>query len=146
MTRVNCIDPNMLNNKHLGAAWNETPRIITDVEKLIKEGYKPNEISIPEQYVFGTGHMKFFYNKLHYIKNYLFYIWKAGCMRDLNYSKQLMLEYDNRIEAIRQEDIGWYGVWRPSQEDIYLNMARLVFRHYDFTLYDVNQRSIIKRE
>jgi hypothetical protein len=64
MTRINCgIPPAELTDKHLLAEAREIKR----VPNVIKKG-KCNFDNIPEQFTLGTGHVKFFYNKLKYLK------------------------------------------------------------------------------
>lgn len=63
MTRINCgIPPVELTDKHLLAEHREIKR----VPNLIKKG-KYTLKGIPNQFKLGTGHVKFFYNKLSYL-------------------------------------------------------------------------------
>ena len=65
MTRINCgIPPRELNNKHLFSEYREMKRI---PNMLIKGKYSLKDI--PENFTLGKGHVKFFYNKLLYLKN-----------------------------------------------------------------------------
>ena len=65
MTRINVgIQPIELNDKHLIAEHREIKRI----PNCIAKG-KYNMDGIPERFKLGTGHVKFFYNKLLYLKN-----------------------------------------------------------------------------
>jgi len=66
MTRVNLIPAKLLTDQHLRSELREIPRIITHVHKLWLSGkYNPN--ILPATYVLGTGHVRFFYNKLSFI-------------------------------------------------------------------------------
>ena len=65
MTRINVgILPKELSNKHLIAEHREIKRI----PNCISKG-KYNMDGIPDTFKLGTGHVKFFYNKLLYLKN-----------------------------------------------------------------------------
>lgn len=65
MTRINCgIPPSELSNKHLLAEHREIKRI----PNTIRKG-KFKMTDIPVEFKLGTGHVKFFYNKLLYLKN-----------------------------------------------------------------------------
>ena len=65
MTRINVgIPPAELVNQHLIAEHREIKRI----PNCIAKG-KYNMEGIPERFKLGTGHVKFFYNKLLYLKN-----------------------------------------------------------------------------
>ncbi len=68
MTRINAgIKPSSLTNKHLLAEHREIKRI----PNCIRKG-KYNLDGIPEYFKLGTGHVKFFYNKLNFLfKRYL---------------------------------------------------------------------------
>jgi len=63
MTRINSgIPPAELTDKHLLAEHREIKRI----PNVIKSGRYSLE-GIPEEFKLGTGHVKFFYNKLKYL-------------------------------------------------------------------------------
>jgi len=65
MTRINVgIPPAELTNQHLIAEHREIKRI----PNCIAKG-KYNMNGIPDEFKLGTGHVKFFYNKLLYLKN-----------------------------------------------------------------------------
>ena len=65
MTRINVgIPPAKLTGKHLITEHREIKRI----PNCIAKG-KYNMEGIPDKYKLGTGHVKFFYNKLLYLKN-----------------------------------------------------------------------------
>ena len=65
MTRINVgIPPAELVNQHLIAEHREIKRI----PNCIAKG-KYNMDGIPDKFKLGTGHVKFFYNKLLYLKN-----------------------------------------------------------------------------
>ena len=65
MTRINVgIPPADLVNQHLIAEHREIKRI----PNCIAKG-KYNMDGIPDKFKLGTGHVKFFYNKLLYLKN-----------------------------------------------------------------------------
>jgi deoxyribonuclease (pyrimidine dimer) len=64
MTRINCgIDPKTLSDKHLLAEHREIKRI----PNAIRKG-KFNLKNQPKTFKLGTGHVKFFYDKLLYLK------------------------------------------------------------------------------
>lgn len=64
MTRINAgILPLELCNKHLLAEHREIKRI----PNIVKSG-RANLGNIPEEFTLGKGHVKFFYNKLLYLK------------------------------------------------------------------------------
>ena len=65
MTRINCgIPPDQLSDKHLLAEHREIKRI----PNAVRRG-KFNMDKQPAEFTLGTGHVKFFYDKLLYLKN-----------------------------------------------------------------------------
>lgn len=65
MTRVNCgIPPAELNDKHLVAEHREIKRIPNQISKG-----RYDMKGQPKEFTLGTGHVKFFYDKLLYLKN-----------------------------------------------------------------------------
>lgn len=69
MTRINCVPPKELHNKHLVAEYYELPRVFDAVRKLLAKGIDPASLPAPDDYVLGDGHVKFFYTKLKWLAN-----------------------------------------------------------------------------
>jgi deoxyribonuclease (pyrimidine dimer) len=105
MTRINAgVDPKELTRQHLLAEHREIKRI----PNSIVSG-KAKVKNIPEQFCLGTGHVKFFYNKLGYLKKRYVSIYGECVNRGYNVT--------NYIDA-------WNGVpeslmmdWTPSDID-----------------------------
>lgn len=57
MTRINLVPPEELCDQHLLAEWRELPRLALAATKAAAD------CKLPEVYVLGAGHMKFFYDK-----------------------------------------------------------------------------------
>lgn len=141
MTRVNCIDPRMLSNEHLFAEWREIPRIITAVEKLTNAGKALKDYDVPNKYKFGKGHVVFFYDKLRYIFLRLNDIRNELEKRGYNFEDRID-EYVQRLSSIPNT---YMNNWKPSTDDIYLNMSRLVERKFK-TKMKVEGNKIIEGE
>lgn len=62
MVRVNIINPKNLSDQHLIAEYLEIIMLINYIKKHSKQS------NIPKNYALGKGHMKFFKNKLKYLK------------------------------------------------------------------------------
>lgn len=126
MTRINLVDPSHLTDKHLMAEYRELPRIFTAVLKLQEQGKTPSDVDIPERYVLGKGHVKFFYNKINWLERRYSCLFKELCSRNFNLDRilfdKIMLD-QSRISA------EWCCTeFIPSPEDMYLNMARICKR------------------
>jgi len=80
MTRINVgIPPAELINQHLIAEHREIKRI----PNCIAKG-KYNMDGIPDKFKLGTGHVKFFYNKLLYLKNRYISLYNECVKRGFN--------------------------------------------------------------
>lgn len=60
MTRINCVDPHELVDKHLLAEYRELPRL--------RNAYPRKAVPIiPDRYCLGKGHVTFFFDKGQYL-------------------------------------------------------------------------------
>ena len=126
MTRINLVEPHQLTSKHLMAEYRELPRIFSAVLKLQGQGKTPADVTIPDAYVLGTGHMKFFYNKILWLANRYIELNLELNTRSYRLDRNL---FDSVIFSIAALDDAWYGKpYTPAPEDIYLNMIRLCKR------------------
>ena len=68
MTRINVVPPQELSVKHLVAEYREITRLPGNLDKSLnrKTPFKMSEI--PTAYTLGTGHVKFFYDKMLFLK------------------------------------------------------------------------------
>ena len=107
MTRINVgIPPAELVNQHLIAEHREIKRI----PNCIVKG-KYNMDGIPDRFKLGTGHVKFFYNKLLYLKSRYIKLYEECINRGFNVQnyieawngipKELMNDYNVRANDIR---------------------------------------------
>ena len=107
MTRINVgIPPVELTGKHLIAEHREIKRIPNCVAKG-----KYSMKGIPDKFKLGTGHVKFFYNKLLYLKNRYIKLYEECINRGFNVQnyigawdnvpKELMNDYKVRANDIR---------------------------------------------
>jgi deoxyribonuclease (pyrimidine dimer) len=63
MVRINLIDPSALADQHLVAEYNEILMLLGYVRRY------PDAEGIPQRYTLGKGHIKFFKDKLSYIRD-----------------------------------------------------------------------------
>ncbi len=120
MTRINCVPPSELCDKHLGAEYHELPRVVNLARNAFRNYDKKRMSSIPSQYTTGSGHVKFFYNKIGYIQRR--YIEIVG-------------ECRKRGRRVHFADLDVAGIpdsfmneWTPDEEDLARNRARLAER------------------
>ena len=107
MTRINVgIPPTELVNQHLIAEHREIKRI----PNCIAKG-KYNMEGIPDKFKLGTGHVKFFYNKLLYLKNRYTSLYNECIKRGFNVQnyisawdnvpQELMNDYTVKVNDIK---------------------------------------------
>jgi len=143
MTRINLVPPQTLSDKHLMAEYRELPRIFTAVRKLYDQGKTLADVDIPQQYVLGKGHCKFFYRRLWWLERRLILIRKELVRRGVNINESLfasILTDSARLCGLRNAR-PFLVHYTPTNEEIYLNMARLVKRgKFDRATEEINNK------
>lgn len=123
MTRVNAdIPPTNLHRRHLVAELREITMVPAALRRSLRTKL-PNDIisGIPKNFTLNTNHVKFFYNKLNFLK--------------IRFNK-LATEMENRgyrpdrtrISAFNGFDNMWYGDWQATNEDNSVVQTRINFR------------------
>lgn len=116
MTRINVgIMPSELNNRHLLAEHREIKRI----PNVIKKG-KYNLDNIPAKFKLGTGHVKFFYNKLGYLHNRYIDLYEECIKRGFNVS-----DYNDSFDGV---PIELYNEYIPTKYDRQIVLDRIAER------------------
>ena len=123
MTRINVgIQPVELNNQHLIAEHREIKRI----PNCIAKG-KYNMDGIPNKFKLGTGHVKFFYNKLLYLKNRYISLYEECIKRGFNVQNYIGA-WDNVPEELMND-------YKPTYTDRLIIQERI----YDRTINKKNK-------
>lgn len=113
MTRINVgVPPKELSRQHLLAEHREIKRI----PNAIKEG-KAIVRDIPANFTLGKGHVKFFYNKLGYLRKRYMQIYDECLLRGYNVEC-----YINAWDGIPDKLMGDYD---PTEEDIRIIRERI---------------------
>lgn len=118
MTRINTNPVYELVDEHLIAEYRELPRIFSMVAKAQKAGKNINNYNIPPKFLLGSGHMKFFSNKLSWLRKR---------------HKEIVLEMYRRGFNVNfpspkiPPSIGleWYNGWQPTETDMDLSRNRI---------------------
>lgn len=120
MTRVNCVPVEQLSREHLVAEYRELPRIFGMVRGMAERGVTdPKLADIPSSYRMGTGHMKFFTDKL------------GWCVQR---QKLLILEmrrrgyqpnFDDPESLLQGIPEAFHGSWSPTDRDLEISWARI---------------------
>jgi len=119
MTRVNCgVDPHELPSQALLAEHREITRIPNAIRRNPKIGATP----LPENFRFGEGHLRFFYNKLGYLHNRYWSIYTECKRRGYNITC--------KEEAFQNLPTPLMGDYTPSLTDRNLTLALLLSKRY----------------
>lgn len=123
MTRVNVIPVEELTRQHLQGEYKEIVRVFGLVRKAqdrkINKYNFHQKIKQPREYVLGTGHVYFFWDKLGYILKR--YNQLADEMRRCGYSPNQIPDK----ELISGIDKWWFGDYTPTPEAIKINQQRV---------------------
>lgn len=106
-----------LSRNHLIAEYRELPAVFGHVRRAqAKGGEIKNQ---PAQFTLGTGHLKFFYDKLGWIlKRYELLVAE---MRDRGYDPK----YPDLGSKMIGLDDKWFGQWEPSEAEIAISRQRI---------------------
>ena len=122
MTRINTIPVSELTRQHLIAEYREIGRIFDVACRAEQRGYTPKTYKIPVDFCLGTGHVKFFTDKLVFIENRF---------------NDLVLEMQNRgynpqftslAGKKRPKNPDWYNDWQPTEKSQSLIRKRILER------------------
>lgn len=119
MTRINVINPKELNTKHLVAEYREITRLPNNLKKSLNRKGKPFSMKeIPDQYVLGKGHVKFFFNKMKFLKKRFELLVKEMIRRGFNpkFRDSSIFIPENKI---------FFKDYKPDLKAINLNIKRI---------------------
>lgn len=127
MTRINVIHPSDLSDAHLTAEYKEITRPFNKVLNAIAKGRKLCHYEISDKYVLGRGHETFFFNKLCWLHRRYYALYAEMGRRGFNADRKKYLDTSMSLEMQLHRTEFW-GEYVPTDEDKYVNMARLVVR------------------
>lgn len=109
MTRINLgVKPSELCNKHLLAEHRELKRI----PNIIKSGRYSLD-NIPKHFTLGTGHVRFFYDKLLFLKNRYISLYNECIKRGFNVS-----DYSSSFDGLPKELMNNYALRKGDRKII----------------------------
>ena len=111
MTRINLIPPADLTDQHLLAEYRELPRALPLAAAALARG----DLSGPPRFTLGTGHVRYFYPRTHWL-----------CARHADLTAELLARGVNLTprEPLRPLDLPDLR-WQPSAADVDLSLDRL---------------------
>jgi len=110
MVRINLINPKKLADQHLIAEYNEILMLLGYVRKY------PVVKDIPKEYCLGPGHIKFFKNKLLYLKKRHEILKKE--MKKRNFVPTKNIDLSEFKKNLRND-------WKPSSKDFVIIKERI---------------------
>ncbi len=123
MTRINVVDPSELTNKHLMGEIHEITRVFGLVRKAqdrkINRYNFRDKIDPPLTYTLGTGHVKFFYNKLDFIVKRYYSLNDEALSRGYNVNP---IDKNSLVSGI---DKWWFDDYNPTPEAVEINRKRI---------------------
>lgn len=120
MTRINCVPPQELHQKHLVAEYRELPRVFALAHAAMKRGEKPTDSRNPKDYTLGTGHVRFFYPRLGYLRRRF-----AELVAEMK-----SRGYEPKHLTVPKVDLPneWFTDWGPDAKALKLNRERIALR------------------
>ena len=116
--RINCINVEDLSDQHLRAEWLEFLMLVPYIRRSMKS---KNGIQLSESknYTLGTGHAKFFYDKLLYVQERYNQIQEE--MKSRGFNTNPKLDLSNLPDNL-------FNMWTPTKTDHITNLNRIIAR------------------
>lgn len=123
MTRINAdIDPKLLKRMHLLAELREITMIPAALSRSLMTSSKLIVLSrIPKKFTLNTGHVKFFYNKLEFLKNRFDRLADEMERRGYNPDRNRRTAFDGFADI-------FYNDWQSSDQDDDIVHERIALR------------------
>lgn len=119
MTRINVVDPKTLSREHLIAEYREITRVPGNLKKSLNRKSKPFSLQeIPSEYTLGTGHVKFFYDKMQYLEKRFLSLVDEMVRREYNPQHR-----DGSI--FRTCPPNFYNDYKPTADAVKINKQRI---------------------
>ena len=110
MVRVNLIEPSRLSDQHLIAEYDEILMLVAYIRS------KPSIDNLPQNYCLGKGHMRFFKDKVSYLKERHELLKKEMANRGFKTEKTIDLDSFDSLNK---------GSWQPGGDDFKIIKARI---------------------
>jgi len=119
MVRINIINPKCLSDQHLVAEYDEMLMLVGYVKRYPQIKFAHGISEIPKEYTLNIGHMKFFKNKLVYLKN-RHELLKVE-MRKRNFAT-------NKIITLKEYPKELCNDWKPKNKDYGVILERIIWK------------------
>jgi deoxyribonuclease (pyrimidine dimer) len=123
MTRINVVPVQELSRQHLVAEYREITRLPKNLSNALNRKSKPFSLSeIPSQYVLGTGHVKFFFDKMKFLESRFEQLVSEMLARGYNPTYR-----DSGI--FKNCSPSFYNDYVPTDDALRINRARIAERN-----------------
>ncbi len=116
MVRINIINPKYLTDQHLIAEYDEMLMLLGYVKRYPKIKIVKGKSEIPERYCLNTGHMRFFKDKLKYLKDRHEIIKKE--MRLRGFKTNITINLNDYPKNLHND-------WKPHKDDYQIIIDRI---------------------
>ncbi len=125
MTRINVVPPTELTNKHLMAEYRELPRIFTEVKKKVNNNVSVDDLTQPDHYKMGKGHVMFFMSRCGWLVHRYVTLHDELVNRGYSLNDDMYNSIVNGVNDIPVEFFDWY---EPTDSAMTVNRARILER------------------
>lgn len=123
MTRINLTAVSSLNNKHLMGEIHEITRVFNLVRKRQSQGVNrynfKEKVKPPVEFTMGTGHVKFFYDKLQFITRRYYELTNEALDRGYNVNP---IDKQSLVDGIHH---WWFNDYIPDDKALSISQARI---------------------
>lgn len=120
MTRINCVPPAELHDKHLLAEYRELPRVFKLAYAAYARGEDP--ATHPAEYTLGKGHVKFFYTRLGWLR------WRFQDLVVEMRARGWQPAYPDVPSVADALPASWWAFWEPCERALAINRQRIADR------------------
>jgi len=112
-----------LTREHLVAEYRELPRVFPLAVAAMERGERPDDPRNPTEYRLGTGHVRFFYARLGYLRDRHNQLCDEMTRR--GYATNLRGFW---FEYARPSMHNWWNDWTPTEDAMAINRGRIAER------------------
>ncbi len=120
MTRINLVPPEELYDQHLVAEFKEIHQWVGSFRRSLRSKNGIVTETIPRRFCLGSGHVKFFYNKLLYIQHRFGYVKREMKRRGFRIRQVVA-----RLHWPKETPPELWQNWEPSVRDMNVVRARI---------------------
>ena len=124
MTRINAgVPPRELHRLHLIAEYRELPRVPKVLVRALRTATREDVLArVPAAFTLGTGHVRFFYDKLLYLQK------RYDSLMSEMYRRGYKVDASRVAALFDNADTAFYKDWKPTRHAAALVRERITLR------------------